>query len=109
MAISAQILEAQNEFENRLYISVASLSFFRECWLPGIKALGLTWTRLFIPGVDITVNELPVILNELKQLKEWASLNLHDVNHDHFIERVNSLIEELPSAFQRDDAVVFIG
>jgi hypothetical protein len=55
MAISAQIFDAQNDSENRLYIPVASLSFFRECWLPGVHALGLRWTELFESGVDVTV------------------------------------------------------
>lgn len=109
MAISAQILDAQNDSENRLYIPVASLSFFRECWLPGIHALGLRWTELFIPGVDVTLNELPIILDELNQLKKWASHNLQGINNEHFLERIVLLIEELPTAFQRRDAVVFIG
>jgi hypothetical protein len=109
MTISAQILDAQNDSENRLYIPVASLSFFRECWLPGIRALGLRWTELFIPGVDITINELPIILDELDQLKKWAGLNLQGTNNEYFFERVEPLIEELPTAFQRKDAVVFIG
>ncbi|CAH1054905.1 hypothetical protein [Paenibacillus pseudetheri] len=82
MAISAQILDAQNDSENRLYIPVASLSFFRECWLPGVHALGLRWTELFESGVDVTVKELPIILDELDQLKKWADLNLHGINKD---------------------------
>jgi hypothetical protein len=109
MAISAQILDAQNDSENQLYIPVASLSFFRECWLPGVHALGLRWTELFESGVDVTVKELPIILDELDQLKKWADLNLHGINKEYFFERVDPLVEILPSAFQRKDAVVYIG
>jgi hypothetical protein len=109
MAISAQIFDAHNDFEKQLYIPVASLSFFRECWLPGIHALGLRWTELFESGVDVTVKELPIILDELHQLKKWADLNLKSIKKEHFFERVEQLEIRLPNAFQRKDAVVFIG
>ena len=109
MAISAQIFDARNDFERQLYIPVASLSFFRECWLPGIHTLGLRWTELFESGVDVTVKELPIILDELDQLKKWSDLNLHGIKKEHFFERVDPFVEMLPTLFQRKDAVVFIG
>jgi hypothetical protein len=52
---------------------------------------------------------LPIILDELDQLKKWADLNLHGINKEYFFERVDPLVEILPSAFQRKDAVVYIG
>lgn len=109
MAISVQIDDPQNDFERPFYIPVASLSFFRECWLPGIRELGLSWTELFESGVDVTEKELPIILDELEQLKKWADLNLKGIKKEYFFDRVDPLIERLPTAFQRKDAVIYIG
>ncbi|MDH6373744.1 hypothetical protein M2444_005587 [Paenibacillus sp. PastF-3] len=109
MAISVIIKNPQNDFESKFYIQVAYLSFFERCWLPGIKALDLRRIGLFELGVEVTEGNLPIILDELNHLKKWAAINLNDADKEYFFENVDPLAEELPTAFQRKGAVVYIG
>ncbi|OKP91352.1 hypothetical protein [Paenibacillus sp. P32E] len=109
MAISVIINNPQNEFEKKFYIQIAYLSFFRRCWIPGINELGLKWVELFESGVNVSEEDLPIILDELNQLKKWAYINLKDTDKEYFFENFDPLVEELPTAFQRKDTTVFIG
>ncbi|MDR6777701.1 MULTISPECIES: hypothetical protein [Paenibacillus] len=109
MSVSVMILEPQNEFEKSFFFPVASESFFNECWQPAIESLGLQWIDLFSTGVDVEEEDLPIILSELRQLQNWAERNLEEDHKNKLVERVITLIEKLPSAFQRKEAVVFIG
>ncbi|MEK3964572.1 MULTISPECIES: hypothetical protein [Paenibacillus] len=109
MAISVMILDPQNDFEKHFFLPVATESFFKECWIPAIQSLGLRWVDLFSTGVDVEEEDLPSILAELDQLKEWADQNLEEEQKTKLFERVEGIKEKLPNAFQRKDAVVFIG
>lgn len=109
MAISAIILDPQNDYEKNFFIPVATESFFKECWLPAIESLGLQWTDLFTTGVDVEEEDVPHIIAELILIKEWAAKSLTEEQKDKIFERVAGLQDKLPLAFQRKDAVVFIG
>ncbi|MNJ40705.1 hypothetical protein D3C77_356050 [compost metagenome] len=109
MAISALILDPQNDYEKNFFIPVATESFFKECWLPAIESLGLQWTELFITGVDVEEEDVPHIIKELVLIKEWAAKNLNEEQKDRVFERIAGLQDKLPLAFQRKNAVVFIG
>ncbi|WP_232697488.1 hypothetical protein [Brevibacillus daliensis] len=109
MAISALILDPQNDYERNFFIPVATESFFKECWLPAIESLGLQWTDLFPTGVDVEEEDVPYIIEELILIKEWAAKNLNEEQKDKIFERIIGLQDKLPQAFQRKDAVVFIG
>lgn len=108
MSISAVIYEPQNDFEQSFFVPIATESFFKECWQPAIEALGLQWTDLFSSGVDVEEEEVPSIIEELIQIKDWAVKNLTEEHRDKMSERITSLQNKLPLAFQRKD-VVFIG
>ncbi|QCT01595.1 hypothetical protein E6C60_0874 [Paenibacillus algicola] len=109
MAISALILDPQNDFEKNFFIPVATESFFKECWLPAIESLGLQWTDLFTTGVDVEEEDVPHIIAELILIKEWVAKTLDEEQKDKIFERIAGLQDKLPLAFQRKDAVVFIG
>ncbi|WP_198536485.1 hypothetical protein [Paenibacillus sp. DMB5] len=78
---------------------VAYLPFFERCWLPGIQALKLQWIELFEYGVDVTEENLPIILDELNQLKNWTAIKLNEADKEYLFENVNPLTEELPLLF----------
>ncbi|MGV2883031.1 hypothetical protein [Paenibacillus taichungensis] len=42
-------------------------------------------------------------------IKEWAAENLNEEQKDKIFERIAGLRDKLPLAFQRKDAVIFIG
>ncbi|MFE6077310.1 hypothetical protein ACFVQB_22860 [Paenibacillus sp. NPDC057886] len=109
MSISAVIYEPQNDFEQSFFIPIATESFFKECWQPAIEALGLQWTDLFSSGVDVEEEDVPSIIEELIQIKDWAVKNLTEEKRDKMFERITILQNKLPLAFQRKDAVIFIG
>lgn len=83
--------------------------FFKECWLPAIESLGLQWTDLFTTGVDVEEEDVPHIIAELILIKEWAAKSLDGKQKDKIFERIAGLLDKLSLAFQRKDAVVFIG
>ncbi|ETT55416.1 hypothetical protein C162_03132 [Paenibacillus sp. FSL R7-269] len=109
MSVSVIILTPQNEYEKSFFIPIAGEASFYKCWVPGIQALGLKWLACFQVGLDAKLEDLPNIFAELDQLKKWANLNLNGDEKDHFFSRANLLEEQLPTAFQRKDAVAFIG
>ncbi|MCW3795308.1 hypothetical protein OM416_27250 [Paenibacillus sp. LS1] len=109
MSISAVILEPQNDFEKSFFVPIATESFFKDCWEPAVEVLDLRWIDLFSTGVDIEGEDVPMIIEELLLVKEWAVKNLEDEQRDRIVERIDGLREKLPLAFQRQDAIVFIG
>ncbi|MFC9706628.1 hypothetical protein ACFTRD_00550 [Paenibacillus sp. NPDC056933] len=109
MSISAVILEPQNHFEKSFFVAVATEAFFKECWQPAVESLELKWIDLFSTGVDLEEEDVPIIVEELLLIKEWAAKNLKDEQKDKIVKRIEGLRDKLPLAFQRQDAIVFIG
>lgn len=109
MSISALILNPQNDYEKDFFIPIATESFFKQCWLPAIESLGLQWTDLFPTGVDVEEEDVSPIIEELLLIKEWAAKNLFGEEKEKIFERIEGLQDKLPLAYQRKDAVVFIG
>lgn len=109
MSVLAFILEPTDEFEKEFSIPVASESFFNECWVPAIKALQLKWVEHFSRGIDIKKEDLDEVINELLQIREWSLDNVFEAKQEHFLYRIDLLITKLPSAYRRDNVVVFIG
>lgn len=109
MSVGVVILEPQNEYERNFFIPVASESVFYEYWVPAIKALDLQWIKLFGTGVDVEEEDVPSIIYELNQLREWVITHLGQEQGLIISERVDQLQKKLPQAFQRKNAIVFIG
>lgn len=110
MSISAMVLDAQDEFEEKFLIPVATESFFHECWEPAIEELGLKWTKIFPVGIDLVEEDFSFVLEELSKIKEWAKENLPGEKKEKIFERIELIETELPNVFtHRDGIVVFIG
>jgi hypothetical protein len=103
------IHEPQNDFENSFFVPVATESFFKDCWKPAVEVFDLKWIDLFSTGIDVEEEDVPMIIEELLLVKEWAVKNLKDEQRDKIVDRIEGLREKLPLAFQRQDAIVFIG
>ncbi|WP_163853380.1 hypothetical protein [Paenibacillus elgii] len=109
MSICAFIQQPVNEYEEKFNIPVATDSFFKECWIPPIEELKLEWVNVFSIGLDMVKEDLPFVMEELAQIKEWAKINLPNEQQIKIIERIELLEAELPNAFRREGVVVFIG
>lgn len=110
MSISAMVLDAQDEFEEKFFIPVAAESFFNKCWEPAIEELGLKWTRVFHVGIDLVKEDFPFVLEELLEIKEWAKKKLPEEDKRKVIERIALIETEVPKVFiHRDGIVIFIG
>lgn len=60
-------------------------------------------------GIDVTKEDAVCLIHELSLLKDWARKNLQDDVQEQMLSRIELLETKLPTAFQRRDAVVFIG
>ncbi|MCM3628383.1 hypothetical protein M3194_13510 [Paenibacillus glycanilyticus] len=109
MSISAFIVDPEDEFERSFMLPVATESFYKQYWEPAAEELGLEWTALFQGGTDVEQEDVPKILEEIAQLKEWVSSKMSGEAQEHMLRRLNLLEIGLPSAFRRDGTVVYIG
>ena len=104
-------MRPENEFEKNISIPVANEDFFNKFWLPAAEELGLKWIPAFSAGMDVTKEDVPDILDELNELKKWAtaSSKLNQDEKKYMITRIEIFEETLPQAFRRENAVMFIG
>lgn len=109
MSIAVFVDEPINEDEKSFYLPVASENFFNSCWKPGCKTLNLQLVSRFDRGINITQINITEIISELNQLQAWAEQNLSGENKKHITERIKTLIDRLPSIFERENMSVFIG
>lgn len=109
MSISAIIVDPEDDFERSFMLPVATESFFQKYWLPAVEELKLEWAELFQDGTDVRREDIPAILDEVTRLKEWARSKMDGDDREHMLRRLELLEEELPKAYRRDDAVVYIG
>lgn len=109
MAVSAIILEPQNEFEQHFSIPIATQNFFETYWIPAIESINTEWIVGIRYGIDVTKENAVCLIHELCLLKDWARRNLQGDVQEQMLSRIELLETKLPTAFQRGDAVVFIG
>ncbi|MBM7564954.1 hypothetical protein [Paenibacillus sacheonensis] len=109
MSISAIIIDPEDEFERSFMLPVATEEFYTKYWGPAAEELGLQWTALFQGGTDVEGEDVPAILKEIAMLKVWAAAKMSGDALEHMLNRLKQLETELPGAFRRGDAVVYIG
>ncbi|CAH1203865.1 hypothetical protein PAECIP111893_02095 [Paenibacillus plantiphilus] len=109
MAVSAIILEPQNEFEQHFSIPVATQNFFERFWIPAIESINTEWIAGIRYGIDVTKEDAVFLIHELSLLKDWVRINLQGDVQEKILSRIDLFETTLPTAFQRGDAVVFIG
>ncbi|WP_438449512.1 hypothetical protein [Gorillibacterium sp. sgz5001074] len=106
MSIAAIIIEPPNR---DFYVPIASEEFFHKCWVPIIQDLKLKLVPLFNPGIDLIKKELPTLLSELKQIKDYGLKTLTYNEQSHIITRIELLENKLSEVFSEEGIVVFIG
>lgn len=86
---------------------IATEEVFEKEWLPGIVALGSQWLPVFQVGVDLELSDLPVVIAELLELRNWFVVTN---SRSGVIDRVDLLLSELNSLMdEASDADIFIG
>ena len=108
MSVSAFIPDPVNKEELGFNVPVASEAFFKSYWEPAAEELGLQWVPIFSTGIDVSLEDLPDVLDELNRLKQWASRR-GGVEMEQMLSRLDLLITQLPQAYRREGAVVYIG
>ncbi|WNQ14066.1 hypothetical protein MJA45_13920 [Paenibacillus aurantius] len=109
MSISAIIIDPEDEFESSFMLPVATESFYSKYWLPAVEELNLQWAALFQDGTDVESEDIPAVLEEVARLKEWAHTRMDGEDREHMLRRLELLETELPKAYRRGGAVVYIG
>lgn len=109
MSISAIILDPEDDFERSFMLPVATESFYLKYWAPAVEELNLQWAALFQDGTDVEQEDIPAILDEVSRLKDWARAKMQGEDLQHMLRRLELLEEELPKAYKRGGAIVYIG
>jgi len=109
MSIMIIIQDPETEEEKAFSIPLASEKFFTDVWEPLAEELELQWVPTFLSGVDVRNEDLHDILSEIKQLEDLGKKKLSPDEIIQLCGRVNLLREKLPHAFNRAEAIVFIG
>ncbi|MCQ6560968.1 hypothetical protein [Paenibacillus mendelii] len=108
MSVSAYIPHPENEEEFGFNVPVASEAFFKAYWEPAAEELNLQWVPIFSTGIDVSEEDLPDVLDELNRLKQWAAARGGE-EMEQMLGRIDLLITQLPQAYRREGAVVYIG
>jgi hypothetical protein len=107
MSVGVIILEPHfSDFEREFSIPISNEKFFQTYWESAIEELKLQWIQ---NGIEIKKENLQSLLFELDKLKEWAEINLTEANLIYMIERIHALKDLLPTAFQRESAIIWFG
>ena len=56
-----------------LYVPFATEDVFSHYWLPAAKRHGLQWIPQFEDGASVPLDDLPSVLAEIKQIREFAA------------------------------------
>ncbi len=109
MSIAVIICNPVSDYEESIYIPVATELFFEKNWLMGCNELDLEWIPAFHSGIEIEKQNLNDVLNELQEILIWAKKRLDYDNYAMMNKRIELLIEKLPFLFIRNDIRIYIG
>lgn len=109
MSVSAMIIDPEDDFERSFMLPIATESFYEKYWLPAVEELGLAWIAQFRSGTDVEQEDMPHVLEEIARLKDWVRAKLGGEPGAHMLSRLELLERELPGAYRRGGAIVYIG
>lgn len=73
--------------------SISSEAFYQEFWT---KAVNDTNAKLFKDGSSFTSDKIPIVLQELSSLKNWANINISDdTKRLYMIRHIDNIIYKL--------------
>ncbi|EEQ56887.1 hypothetical protein CBFG_00597 [Clostridiales bacterium 1_7_47FAA] len=77
----------------------ATTQFFNEFWEKAVKD---TNAKIFKENSQFGKSQVPAVLYELELIKRWGEINLLDSNREYMKERVENLIDCIPTALPGD-------
>jgi hypothetical protein len=115
MTVSIQIKDAsirdeKERFDQSEFVPVATADYFRGYWLPGATALRLKYVPQFYnPGIPLSQEDLPIVLQELAALRKWISENFPDGRDGGMLQRLDTVTHTLQRCVGHDDLDIFVG
>ena len=88
-------------------VPIAPESVFTQYWQRGCSELGLRWVPWFQPGIEISQQDLPAVLEELSRLQVWAK-SPDSAIPGYVLQRIENLISELEQ-LRGSTAKIWIG
>ncbi len=102
----AILIEFKDSTREELYLPLATQGAYSSEWVPASRELGLIWLPLFLTGASVDVEELPVVVEELKCLRDALASNPKRVST---VERLDFVLERLRATDPEEIAGIFIG
>lgn len=68
-------VEFKDPAKESLYIPVATQGTYRNDWVPLAEQLGLVWIPEFLLGSGMSVQDLPEVIDEFRQVRALLSSN----------------------------------
>jgi hypothetical protein len=102
----AILIEFKAPDREELYIPVAAQGVYSTEWVPMAKKLGLKWLPLFRTGSPVDVEDLFVVVEEIRQLRAALSVEPRKAA---LLERIDFILEALDEVKTEEIASVFIG
>lgn len=106
LSVAAIIIEPEGM---NFYVPVSTESFFQTFWTPAIKELKLELLKCLDPGIDLSKNDLSLLIEELEKIKTWAAENSNKSEIEYLKGRVDFLIVKLIEAFNNGAITIYIG
>jgi hypothetical protein len=92
---------------------VSTEQVFKEYWQPACLKLNLKWIPLFQPGLPLEIEDIPIVIEELKQLNEFflssSKSNVQMNIREYITERIQNLITELDKLRETSFVEAYIG
>lgn len=88
-----------------LVINIATTQFFNKFWERAIKE---TEAKIFKENSQFRKDQLNEVLQELELIKNWAEVNLSGTDLEYMKGRAEELINTIPTAFDKENTVLYI-
>ncbi|QRN94513.1 hypothetical protein JRI60_36095 [Archangium violaceum] len=102
----AILIKFKEQERERLYIPVATEGAYGTEWAATAEKLGLHWVPLFQSGISVDIVDLPVVLDEFRQLR--AAL-VGNPKKAATVARIDFILEILGEVNPNEIADIFIG
>jgi hypothetical protein len=102
----AILIEFKVPARDELYIPVASQGVYSTEWVPTARKLGLRWLPLFRTGTTVDAEDLPAVVDEIRQLRTAMA---GDPKTTVYLERIDFILEALDEMDPAEVSKIFIG
>jgi hypothetical protein len=102
----AILIEFKDPAREELYVPLATQGVYSSEWLPMARELGLYWVPLFLTGISVSVEDLPVVVQELERLRSGL---VGAPGKSPIVQRLDFVLERLRAVDSQEIAELFIG